>query len=135
MILSINTGSEQNSIALLGKDIAEEIFWKSYRTQSKELLPKIDRLLKLNKIKLTNLEAIAAFQGPGSYTGLRVGISVANALGWGLDIPVMGIKNGQGEYNNLSALEIAKKAEKIIKVKKLYKFSKIVIPYYGSQLK
>lgn len=94
MILTINTGSENNSIALYKPSkIEDEIVWQSYKTQSQELLPKIDKLLKSNKVKLSDLKAIAVYQGPGSYTGLRVGFSVANALAWSLDIPVIGIKN------------------------------------------
>lgn len=172
MILAINTASEKNSIGLLGKNIAQETIWSSYRTQSKELLPKIDQLLRKNKIKLSDLDAIAVYQGPGSYTGLRVGISVANALAWGLDIPVIGVKDLMSKLprrqkrsglrpqasekcqnyslklktkpiNSLthqpisatSALEIAKRADDILEKKKLCKFSKIVIPYYGYPLK
>ena len=100
--------------------------------------------MKKYKIKLADIDAIAVYQGPGSYTGLRVGISVANAMAWALNIPVVGIKKPSGidvsSYS--SALEIAKKVEKIVKKKSvpggsaLYgKFAKIVIPYYGSYLK
>lgn len=155
MILGINTGSEKNSIALFWPEkISKQVCWASYHAsprlrvashaQSRELLPKIDKLLKKNRIKLFDLNVIAVYQGPGSFTGLRVGISVANALAWGLDIPVVGIKNSNKVISN-KAIEIAKKAEKIYQKSKnksaqggsalCGKFSKIVIPYYGSQLK
>lgn len=160
MILGINTASEEVSIALFEpKKIEKEISWRFYATQSRELLPKIDQLLKKNRVKLSDLEAIAVYQGPGSYTGLRVGISIANTMAWALDIPLVGIKNQKSKItprlrsrqenkkrnsiNYPGALEIAKRADKIFKNKKLKrfdktqrrKFSKIVIPYYGSQLK
>ena|SRR3990167_1318212 len=96
MILGINTGSEKNSIALYGTYLHTPTrcmqSWESYRTQSKELLPMIDNLLHQNNHKLSDLTAIAVFKGPGSYTGLRVGISVANSLAWSLNIPVIGVK-------------------------------------------
>ena len=157
MILGINTASEKVSIALYGQKpetkkrkqeskFSQEIVWKSYRTQSKELLPKIDKFLKSCQIRLKDLKAIAVFQGPGSYTGLRVGISIANAMAWALDIPVIGIKmknqksknknlDQKNKYSPIGALKIAQKAEEILKVKKHKKFFEIVIPYYGSSLK
>lgn len=134
MILSINTGSEKNSIAIFGGSVAKEVVWESYRTQSKELLPKIDKLLKSCKINPKDLEAIAVYQGPGSFTGLRVGISVANTLAWGLDVPVIGIKKSN-KVISIRAIDIAQKAEKIYQKSKNKKFSKIVTPYYDSPLK
>lgn len=161
MILAINTASENVSIALfqpkkiqprrLDSVLGKEISWKSYKTQSKELLPKIDKFLNKNKIKLQDLQAIVVFQGPGSYTGLRVGISVANSLAWSLDISVIGIiqnakikmqsQNAKSKIfqkkmiNYPRALEIAKKSEKILRTLKKKEFSKIVVPYYSSSIK
>jgi len=138
MILAINTQSEHNSIALYYPGVLEkEVSWVSYKTQSKELLPKISKLLEKNNIKLAKLKAIAVFRGPGSYTGLRVGIAVANALAWGFSIPVIGIgkksqaKSSFQNFNNLkiSALEIAKKAYKILNKKGSDKFV-LVEPVY-----
>lgn len=59
---------------------------------SQVLLPLIDRLLKTKNLKYENLDGIEVEVGPGSFTGLRVGISVANALGFSLRIPVNGKK-------------------------------------------
>jgi len=122
MILAINTASENVSIALYqpGK-IAEEFSWISYRTQSAELLPKINQLLKDNDLTLKDIKKIAVFQGPGSYTGLRVGIAAANSLAVCLSIPIMGYKSS----NNISAFEIAKK---VFAKENLSK--KIVLPFY-----
>ena len=52
------------------------------------LLSVISKLLKKKKLRITDIKAIEVNTGPGSFTGLRVGISVANALGWSLNIPV-----------------------------------------------
>lgn len=59
---------------------------------SQVLLPLIDKLLIRNNIKLENLKGIEVHTGPGSYTGIKVGVAVANALGFGLEIPVNGKK-------------------------------------------
>jgi len=48
----------------------------------------IDQLFKKNKIKPKDIDEIEVNTGPGSFTGTRVGVSIANALGFGLDIPI-----------------------------------------------
>jgi tRNA threonylcarbamoyl adenosine modification protein YeaZ len=132
MILAINTASEQISIALYKKDQIEiERAWESYRTQSKELLPAIESMLKENNVKLTDLTTIVVFQGPGSYTGLRVGISVANALAWSLDIPIIGFTNRKSKpEKEFSALNIAKKVLPVVELKGHTYQRKIIEPYY-----
>lgn len=157
MILAINTGSDKNSIALYSPLVSDEVVWESYHRQSQELLAKIDKLLKSKKIKLSDLKAIAVFEGPGSYTGLRVGISVANSLAWSLNIPIMGIIQDQKlktknqnhknkkyikrikqftnqPINQISALEIAQRAHGIIKRKKSTTKYKQVEPIYYNSL-
>lgn len=143
MILAINTGNQDNSIAIFSSSISYEVIWESYKTQSQELLPKIDKLLRLNKVKFSNLKAIAVYQGPGSYTGLRVGIAVANLLAWSLNIPVIGIKNPNIKLKNklankivnkLTAISIAQQAHKMLGRKKILKFNKIVEPFYQNNL-
>jgi len=128
MILAINTSSEQNSIALFEKDkISSTKSWLGYKNQSRDLLMEIDKILKKNKKVIQDIAAIGVYRGPGSYTGLRVGISVANALGWSLDIPVIGIK---GASEDLSALGIAEATDRKLKMTKSKKFQKIVTPFY-----
>lgn len=96
MYLLIDTSSEKNWIAIHnGIKIIQEILWNAYKNQSKDLLPKIDLLLKKNKLTPQDLTGIGAFRGPGSYTGLRVGISVANTLAWSLNVPIFVLKNHQ----------------------------------------
>jgi len=135
MILAINTANEKISIALYEKGkIEKELPWESYRTQSKELLPEIDKLMRENKIKLADIDAIAVNHGPGSYTGLRVGISIANTLGWSLDKPVVGVNSKNNAEDKMSALVIAKEAEEYLNKKKISKFQRIVIPRYNSKI-
>lgn len=63
--------------------------------QSQNVLKLINQLLKSKKIKLSDLEEIKVNEGPGSFTGLRVGVAVANALGFALKIPVNGKEAGK----------------------------------------
>lgn len=57
---------------------------------SQVLLPMIEKMLEKNKLEFKDLTAVEVETGPGSYTGLKVGVSVANALGYSLNIPVNG---------------------------------------------
>lgn len=63
--------------------------------QSQNVLKLIDELLKEKKLKLSSIKRIEVNTGPGSFTGLRVGISVANTLSFSLKIPVNGKPAGQ----------------------------------------
>ncbi len=68
--------------------ITEDNIPKSQRT-----LVLIDKILKRNKINPTDIDEIEVNTGPGSFTGTRVGVAIANALGFGLDIKVNGKKS------------------------------------------
>jgi len=63
-----------------------EFVSQNYRSQ--ELVVLIEKVLKKQKKELKDLTAIEINLGPGSFTGLRIGIAVANALSWALDIPL-----------------------------------------------
>jgi len=91
------------------------------------LLVKIDKILSQNQVKLDNLKAVIVNQGPGSFTGLRVGISTANALAYALKIPVIGIKN---QKNPLKLVKQGYKKFKSIKSKADSK----VLPFYGYKI-
>lgn len=62
------------------------------RFGSQVLLPLISKILDREKMIIQDLKGIEVETGPGSFTGLRVGVSVANALGFSLGIPVNGKK-------------------------------------------
>ncbi len=122
-ILAIDTIESETGIGI-AKNIGNDIkTWISIRNQSKELLPNIDKLLKKNKIKPEQLKWVAVNLGPGSFTGLRVGISVANTFGYGLNIPVIGKANIAGD--------VKVRIESLLKLKTTGKLFKQVLPEYG----
>lgn len=93
--LSIDTSdSTQTLVQLLsgGVVLNKKIEITDPRTKSQNLLPLIDKILNEQKLKLTDLASIEVNPGPGSFTGVRVGVSVANTLGWVLGISVNGKK-------------------------------------------
>lgn len=89
MILYIDTSDNKKTIVVLG-DNKKEI--PSGKTKSQQTLPLIEKLLKETGTKLEDVSEIAINEGPGSFTGLRVGCAIANALGWALKKPVNGKK-------------------------------------------
>ncbi|MFA5010238.1 MAG: tRNA (adenosine(37)-N6)-threonylcarbamoyltransferase complex dimerization subunit type 1 TsaB [Patescibacteria group bacterium] len=86
-ILGIDTATAETVIGLNG----EVVSWISNRNQSKELLPAIDKLIRSQKLTPQQVRGIVVNTGPGSFTGLRVGLTVANGFGYGLKIPVVGM--------------------------------------------
>jgi hypothetical protein len=92
MILYINT--TQNNLVGIGiKDKNKFIVKKTFvsrRTQAEKLLPSIDKLLKTNKLKLSDLKGIEVANQGGSFTSLRIGVVTANALAYALGIPAAG---------------------------------------------
>ena len=65
---------------------------KQQKFGSQVLLSMIEEILKKAGLEMKDLDEIQVHTGPGSFTGLRVGVAVANALGFGLGIPVNGKK-------------------------------------------
>lgn len=90
--LAINTASRTTQIALLQDDkILKEKEWVSANDESERLMPEIDKLMKSKKFKYDDIKKIVVVKGPGSFTGLRVGVSTANAISYIQKIPVYGV--------------------------------------------
>jgi tRNA threonylcarbamoyladenosine biosynthesis protein TsaB len=90
-ILAFDTASDSCSVALLDPERAFLQESKVPRVHAKSLLPMIDSLLREGKIELSDLNMIVCGVGPGSFTGIRIGVAVAQGLGFGQELPVMGI--------------------------------------------
>src|SRR3954465_8538599 len=66
------------------------ISWQAHRELAETLHGKILNMLASVDLEIKYLQGIACFKGPGSFTGLRIGLTVANALSYSLDIPIVG---------------------------------------------
>jgi len=98
MELAIDTSSNTASIALSHKGgILAELTWQSAQNHTVELMPNLVRLLEQAKIALSSIEAIIVAKGPGSFNGLRVGVSTAKGLAFSLHIPLLGISTLEAE--------------------------------------
>ncbi len=92
IILSIDTATSVCSVALhTNGDLTglSEIFID--KSHSSRLIPSILDLLKVNGLTFTNLSAVAVSKGPGSYTGLRIGISTTKGICFARDIPLIAV--------------------------------------------
>ncbi len=88
-ILYIDTSDSQKILLKLQTGgIVKKTSSRSKILRSEAALPLIDKLLKENNLNVKDLNEIKVILGPGSFTGLRVGVSVANALSYLLKIPV-----------------------------------------------
>lgn len=89
-ILSIETSGELCSAAImLTEGSFSEINILKKNIHSKKLLTSIDTLLDLSELKLNDIKQIAISMGPGSFTGLRIGMSTVKGLAFGLSIPIV----------------------------------------------
>ncbi len=92
MLLAIDTATRTASIALYSADgVLAESTWRSRENHTVELTTQIMHLLDLARAQKSDLKAIGVALGPGSFTGLRVGMSVAKGLAFGSRIPLLGI--------------------------------------------
>lgn len=87
MKLFIDTSDSERIVVGLDREKFET---EARENKSQKLLPFIDEILKKKGKSLKDIRAIEVNTGPGSFTGLRVGVSVANTLGWTLGISVNG---------------------------------------------
>ncbi len=127
MLLFLNTSSGIAYLSLT-KDskLVAEHSWESKFRHSEELLPTLEKFLKKSKVKLNNLRGIIVVSGPGSFTGLRVGITTANTLAFILGIPVMGIKSSEPKALSPELLKNKLKKAKV---------GEFIVPFYGQEPK
>ena len=106
LILGISTSSNIASVAL-SKDAEciKELNINNNKTHSETLLPLINELLSETNIKLQDINLIACDNGPGSFTGIRIGISTVKAIAESLNIPVVAVSSLEGLVYNINSSE------------------------------
>ncbi len=119
MILLLDTSTPVCKLTLVDGDWRYDDQWQADRTLARDLLAYLRDQLAKNGRDFTDITGIGAFRGPGSFTGLRIGLTVLNTMADAVNIPIVGGTDAdwQGEV-------ITKLSDGINE--------KIVLPFYGS---
>jgi tRNA threonylcarbamoyladenosine biosynthesis protein TsaB len=91
MILGLRTDRPEAELLLLNQDggTIEHMRWQAHRQLAETLHAQFSAMLKKNNLTYQDVKSIVVYQGPGSFTGLRIGISVANALAYSQGVPIV----------------------------------------------
>lgn len=101
-ILAVDTSANVASVALLcGGKLKGEGMLNNKKTHSEKLMPMIDTILKDSDTDITDIDLFAVANGPGSFTGLRIGVSTVKGLAHAVNKPIVGISTLEGLAFNL----------------------------------
>jgi tRNA threonylcarbamoyladenosine biosynthesis protein TsaB len=90
MILLWNSADMTVRFTLDDVDDSRDYVWEANRTLARDMLAHLSEVLAERGATVSQLTGIGVFRGPGSYTGLRIGMTVLNTLAASLDIPIVG---------------------------------------------
>ncbi|MFA5359128.1 MAG: tRNA (adenosine(37)-N6)-threonylcarbamoyltransferase complex dimerization subunit type 1 TsaB [Patescibacteria group bacterium] len=129
MILIINTTVSDRLMVGLAKrrKIIDRQGLVVGRSQAEKLLFLVDRVLKKNKIKFKDLKGVIVVTGPGGFSSVRLGVILANTMGYALDIPVIGLRYSK-KYSSLE--ELVADGIEILKDKSSFS---MVHPFYNQK--
>lgn len=109
-ILVLDTATEACSVALFHQGKTISLDELSPRTHTQRILPMIDELLSQAGISLKQVEVLGFGRGPGSFTGVRVGVGIAQGLAMGAELPVVAVSNllamAEAAYQKQEATEV-----------------------------
>lgn len=104
-ILTIRTDKQEAEIGLFNDDqqLVYET-WQAHRELAETINKKIIDVLMAGGVRLHELGGIVAFKGPGSFTGLRIGLTVSNALAYSLQTPVVSTMGSEWKSKGIGRL-------------------------------
>ncbi len=105
-VLAVSTSSNNCSVSLLEDDkLIKELNICNEKTHSEKFMPLIDELLTSTNTSLSNIALIAVDNGPGSFTGIRIGIATIKAIAEFRNIPVVGCSSLEGLAYNVTGFD------------------------------
>jgi tRNA threonylcarbamoyladenosine biosynthesis protein TsaB len=121
IILAIRTDKPEAEIALYddAAELTHEV-WYAHRQLAETIHTKIEALLKGKNKDWEDIQGIVCFAGPGSFTGLRIGLSVGNALAYSLSAPIVSAKGETWATDGVKRLLVGEK-------------DPLALPEYGSE--
>lgn len=121
LIISIRTDKPKAELGLYDNEtLITSLSWEAHRALAETIHQKILELLNNAQKDWQDLQGVIVFKGPGSFTGLRIGITVANTLAESYKIPIVGTMGENWQKDGVS---------KLIKDNN----DKIVLPEYGAE--
>ena len=106
MILAFETSAKAASVALLeGGTLLGESYQNTGLTHSQTLMVMAEDLLKTCGKTADDVTAVAVANGPGSFTGVRIGVAAAKGFAWGREIPCYGVSTLEAMARNLGVWE------------------------------
>src|SRR5262245_39093573 len=91
VLLALDTSTGQAGLAIDDGTVLAEQVWQAGRDHGRFLMPAVQETMARLGRRPADLTAVAAARGPGSFTGLRVGLAVARGLAVALEVPLYGI--------------------------------------------
>ena len=105
-ILAFETSAKAASVALLEKGkLLGESYQNTGLTHSQTLMVMAEDLLKACNLTAQDVEAVAVAAGPGSFTGVRIGVAAAKGFAWGAELPCYGVSTLEAMARNLGVWE------------------------------
>lgn len=120
MILLLDTSTPVCKLVMVDGNQKISNEWQSDRNLASGLLGFLETNLASHGWTWADIKALGVFEGPGSFTGLRIGLTVANTLADSLSVPIVGGRGENWQDDVLEKLENNKN-------------EKIVMPFYGSE--
>lgn len=106
LILALEAASKSASCCLYQDgEILAQSYQLSGLTHSRTLLPMVEDMLKNCETDLSQVDAVAVSHGPGSFTGVRIGVAAAKGLAWAKDLPCLGVSTLEAMAAPLAHLE------------------------------
>ena len=109
-ILAIDTATEACSVALLDNGTTHACFELCPREHTQRILPMVRDTLNQAGVLLSDINALAFGRGPGSFTGVRIGIGIAQGLALGAELPMIGVSTlatmAEGAWRNTGATRV-----------------------------
>ena len=126
MILVIDTANNEKAfLGLWDKTWLSQIEWAAGRNLSADIMIKLDQLFETADREIEKITGLIINAGPGSFTGLRIGISVANTIAYSLNIPIVGVAEPKTAQD---LLELGDR-----KLQQESHFCQPISPEYGSE--
>lgn len=120
MIVLIDTSTSVCQLTFIDGGWKQKYDWQADRTLAKNLLGYLNEKLGENSKTWSDISAIGVFEGPGSFTGLRIGLTVMNTIADSQNVLIVGGRGDNWQDEVLGKLNAGKN-------------EKIVLPFYGSE--